>query len=140
MCQQYKINLRQYENLFKLVSVLVYEKKIDFNVVDKERSAVIDVITKKLDKEQLTELVNKSLEFKVGKVSSAEYYDYLKGIALHNGFQLSTDYPNLFNYIIYNSVYSRIENERLFKEIKNFEMAIKEKLFTNDDQRTLEKL
>ena len=140
LAANHKIKLRQYENLFKLVSVLVYEKKIDFNVVDKERSSLIDDLTKKLPKETLTELVTKSLSFKMGKISSAEYYDYLRALALHNGFQLSKDYPNLFNYIIYNSVYSRIENEKLFKDIKNLEMAIKESLFTNDDQRTLDKL
>lgn len=136
----HKVNLRQYENLFKLVSVLVYEKKINFNVVDKERAAIIDAITKKLDKEQLTELVNRSLEFKVSKISSVEYYDYLRNLALKYGISLANDYPNLFNYIIYNSVYSRIENEKLFSDIKKFEEAVKEKLFVNDDQRTLDKL
>lgn len=136
----HKVNLRQYENLFKLVSVLVYEKKINFNVVDKERAAIIDAITKKLDKEQLTELVNRSLEFKVSKISSVEYYDYLRNLSLKYGISLANDYPNLFNYIIYNSVYSRIENEKLFSDIKKFEEAVKEKLFVNDDQRTLDKL
>ena len=138
--EKYKMNLRQYENLFKLVSVLVYEKKIDFNVVDKERAALIDVITKKLEKEALAELVNKSLEFKVGKISSAEYYDYLKALAAKHGISMSGEYPNLFNYIIYNSVYSRIENEQLFSDIKKFEGDVKNKIFANDDQRTLDKL
>ncbi|MCX5666367.1 MAG: hypothetical protein NT036_04905, partial [Candidatus Omnitrophica bacterium] len=138
--QKQKVNLRQYENLFKLISVLVYEKKINFNVVDKERASLIDVITKKLDKDQLKELISKSLEFKVSKISSAEYYDYLKGLAVKYGISMPDDYSNLFNYIIYNSVYSRIENEKLFNDIKRFEEAIKERLFVNDDQRTLDKL
>ena len=106
----------------------------------KERSTLIDTITKKLDKEQLAALVNRSLEFKMGKVSSVEYYDYLKTLASKYGISLVNDFPNLFNYIIYNSVYSRIENEDLFKDIKRFEEATKEKLFENDDQRSLEKL
>ena len=138
--QKHKVGLRQYENLFKLVSVLIYEKKIDFSVVDKERAALIDFVTKKLDKEQLTELVNKSLEFKVGKIDSVQYYAYLKALAIKHGVSLLTEYPNLFNYIIYNSVYSRIENERLFEDIKKFEEAVKEKMFANDDQRTLDRL
>lgn len=140
LSQKYKIPLRQYENLFKLISVLIFEKKIDFNVVDKERSSLIDTITKKLDKEKLTILVNKSLEFKAGKISSAEYYDYLRALATKYGVSISGDYPNLFYYIIYNSVYSRIENEHLFNDIKKFEIDAREKMFANDDQRTLEKL
>jgi len=135
-----KINLRAYDNFFKLVSVLIYEKKIDFTVTDKERSALIDSLSKAISKEALTELVNKSLEFKAGKLSAADYYAYLKALAIDNGTDLAKDYPNLYNYIIYNSVYSKIENEQLFNDIKKLEGDIKEKLFTNDDQRTLEKL
>ncbi|MDO8535786.1 MAG: hypothetical protein Q7S30_02080, partial [Candidatus Omnitrophota bacterium] len=140
LAQEHKINLRQYENIFKLISVFIYEKRIDFKVVDKERSTLIDEITKKLDKDALADLVARSLAFKTSKISSAEYYDYLKKLAMHHGFDMMKDYPNLANYIIYNSVYSRIENEKLFNDIKALELAIKEKLFTNDDQRTLEKL
>lgn len=140
MAGKQKINLRQYEHLFKLISALIYEKKIDFSVTDKERASLIDELSKKLDKDTLTELVTKSLSFKIGKISSVEYYDYLKGLTLKNGIELSKKFPNLYNYIIYNAVYSKIENEKLFNDIKNLEIAIKEKLFKNDDQRTLERL
>lgn len=140
MAEAHKINLRQYDNLFKLVSVLIYEKRIDFSVTDKERSALIDELSKAISKDALTELVTQSLSFKVGKISSAEYYGYLKTLALKNEIELAKKYPNLYNYIIYNSIYSKIDNEKLFKDIKELETAIKEKLFQNDDQRTLEKL
>ncbi len=140
LASRHRVALRQYENLFKLISVLIYERKIDFTVVDKERATLIDVITKKLDKDQLRDLVNRSLEFKISKISSSEYYAYLKALASKYGISLVEEYPNLFNYIIYNSVYSRIENEKLFNDIKKFEEAIKDKLFVNDDQRTLDKL
>jgi len=137
---RHKINLRPYDNFFKLVSVLTYEKKIDFNVVDKERATLIDEVSKKITKDNLTELVSQSLSFKVGKISSAEFYDYLKNLSLKNGVELVKKYPNLANYIIYNGVYSKIENERLFTDIKNIEIAVKEKLFQSEDQRALEKL
>lgn len=139
-CEKHKINIRAYDDLFKLVSVLIYEKKINFNVVDKERGAVIDLLTKRMSKDQIAKLVAQSLAFKVGKISSVEFYAYLKALAQSNEIDLAKDYPNLFNYMIYNAVYSRIENEKLFHEIKLVETAIKEKLFQNDDQRTLEKL
>jgi glucose-6-phosphate isomerase len=140
LATRHKVALRQYENLFKLMSVLIYEKKIDFNVVDKERATLIDAVTKKLDKQQLAELVNKSLEFKTSKISSSEYYDYLRNLSAKYGISLVNEYPNVFNYIIYNSVYSRIENEKLFNDIKRFEGDIKDKIFENDDQKILDRL
>lgn len=140
LAEKHKINLREYENFFKLVNTLLYEKKINFDVVDKERSLLIDELSKGMPKEALKDLVEKSILFKTNKISSAEYYDYIKALSTKNGIDLAKKYPNLANYIIYNSVYSKIENEGLFKEIKNLEIAIKSKLFQNDDQRTLEKL
>ncbi len=140
LSETHKINLREYDNFFKLVSTLIYEKRINFNIVDKERSILIDELSKSLAKDALAELVEKSLFFKAAKISSAEYYNYLKELAEKNGIEMVKRFPNLSNYIIYNTVYSKIENEKLFKDIKNLEAAIKEKLFTNDDQRTLSKL
>jgi hypothetical protein len=140
MAERTRINLRGYENFFRLVSVLIYEKKIDFNVTDKERAGLIDELSKVLSKDALTDLVSQSISFKSGKISSVEFYNYLKKSALDNNIDLAKQYPNLYNYIIYNSVYSRIENEKLFHEIKKIETDIKEKLFTGDEQRTLDKL
>lgn len=140
MAEKQRINIRQYDNLFKLISVLIYEKKIDFTVTDKERNTLIDELSKAISKEKLNELVAKSLAFKVGKTTSVEYYDWLKNLAKENNIEIVKAFPNLTNYIIYNSVYSRIENEKLFNDIKSLETAIKEKLFKNEDQRTLDKL
>ena len=140
MAEKKKINLRSYENLFRLVSVLIYEKKIDFKVTDQERAVLIDELSKILSKDALTELVSQSIAFKSGKISSVEFYAFLKKDALDNNIDLAKKYPNLYNYIIYNSVYSKIDNEKLFQEIKIVETDIKEKVFANDDQRTLDKL
>ncbi|MBN1526019.1 MAG: hypothetical protein JW919_00335 [Candidatus Omnitrophica bacterium] len=140
MCEKLRINIRDYDNFFKLVSTLMYEKKIDFKVVDKERSVLIDELSRKSSKDALTELVTQSLSFKVGKISPAEFYDYLKKRAAKEGVDVSKRFPNLANYIIYNAVYAKIENEKLFSDIKQIERAIKDKLFQNDDQRTLDRL
>ncbi|MFA5143646.1 MAG: glucose-6-phosphate isomerase family protein [Candidatus Omnitrophota bacterium] len=140
MAERRKLNVRSYENFFRLVSVLGYEKKIDFNVTDRERSALIDELSKLLDKDGLSDMVAQSIAFKSGKISSVDFYAYLKKCTIDKNIDLAKKYPNLYNYIIYNSVYSKIDNERLFTEIKTVETDIKERLFTNDDQRTLDKL
>ncbi len=140
MSEKKKVNLREYDNFFKLVNTLIYEKKIDFSIVDKERNTLIDELTKKLTKDEISELVMKSLTFKVGKISAAEYYKYLRALANKNRMNMTKRFPNLSNYVIYISVYSRIENEKLFKEIDVVRKAIKKKMFRNEDQRTLDKL
>lgn len=140
LSEKHKVNIRQYDNFFKLISTLVYEKKIDFTIVDKERNTLIDELTKKLPKDAVQELVMKSLTFKVGKISAAEYYQYLRQISQSAGIDLPKTHPNVSNYIIYTTVYSRIENEQLFHEMKIVEDAIKDKMFESDEQKALDEM
>lgn len=138
--ERHKIDLREYGDFFRLVNVLAYEKRIDFNLTDKERSALIDELTKSISRDELAELVNRSMSFKTAGVSSADYYNFLKGLAAKRGIDTARRFPNLYNYTIYNSTYAKIENERLFRDISRIETEVKKKLFENDDQRALERL
>ncbi|NQT32530.1 MAG: hypothetical protein HQ594_02520, partial [Candidatus Omnitrophica bacterium] len=135
--KRYNMDLKNYPNFSKLIYTLVYEDKIDFDVVDGERSTLIDKLSKDLPKDKLQELVLQSFSFKTGKLGPDEYYGYLRDITKTHNIDLAKDYLNLSNYVIYTKLYARIENENLFNEIENIKNAVKEKLFENDDQRNL---
>lgn len=135
--KKHNLNLKDYRDFSKLLYTLVYEDKIDFDVVDRERAALIDKLSSKLPKENLQQLVVKSFSFKTGKLSAAEYYDYLKKISSENGIQLSKTHPNLSDYVIYTKLYDKIDNEKLFEELDDIKNAVKARLFRNEDQRTL---
>ncbi len=137
--KRHNIDLKSYSDFAKLIYTLVYEDKIDFKVVDRERAELIDKLSKKLPKEKLQDLVVKSFSFKTGKVTAAEYYSYLKELTKENGINLTKTYPNLANYVIYTRLYEKIDNEKLFEELDTIKNAIKNKLFKNEDQRTLSK-
>ncbi|UCD55716.1 MAG: hypothetical protein JSV93_02715, partial [Candidatus Omnitrophota bacterium] len=135
-----KINIREYENFNTLIETLRYEKDIDFDIVNQERAALIDELSKELPKDKLSELVNKSIDFKVGKIEGNEFYTELAKLAKENNISLSKKYNNLARYIIYSRIYSRINNEKLFDEIDLLVAAIKERMFINADQRELNRL
>jgi len=135
--KKHKLKLMDYKDFAKLAYTLIYEDKIDFKIVDQERTDVIDKLSKSLSKEKLKELVEKSVSFKTGKVTPSEYYEYLKATAGEQNINLSEDYPNLANYVIYTRLYEKIDNEKLFRELDEIKNAIKNKLFKNDDQRKL---
>ncbi len=134
------VSLKGYENFFKLVNILKYEKNIDFEATDKERTALLEALSAKLSKEGVVEMVTRSISFKLGKISAVEYYGYLKEAAANNGMDISGRYPDLSRYIIYNSVYNKIDNGKLFDDIRAVKAAISEKIFRSNDQRMLEKL
>lgn len=133
------IDMRKHANLFKMFNVLAYEDRVDFTAADKERTALIDELRIKVSNEAAVGLVAQSISFKTGKTSSAACYSHLKDIAANTGIDISKNYPNLHNYIIYNSLYSTIDGDGLFREMKSAEAAIKEKLFESDDQRALDR-
>ncbi|RKY40669.1 MAG: hypothetical protein DRP85_08180, partial [Candidatus Makaraimicrobium thalassicum] len=133
------IELGDCPNFNKLLQTLEYENKIDFDVVDGERSEYIDVLSKKLSKERMTELVTHSIRFKKGHIKAVDFYSYLRQLAKEHNIAIVQEYPNLFYYHIYTKLYDGIDNEKLFREIKTVETRLKKKLFKNEDQEKLDR-
>ncbi|MFH1790652.1 MAG: hypothetical protein ABH885_01540, partial [Candidatus Omnitrophota bacterium] len=138
--KKYGVNTADYKNFSILLNALKYEKDIDFDVVNDERAVLIDELSKKLPKDNLSELVSRSLSFKLGKIDGNTFYQYLAKLANENEIDIPKKYKNLEKYIMYTEIYSQIDNERLFDEIELIVDAIKAKMFKNDDQRELDKL
>ena len=134
-----KINTSSYPNLKKLMETLEYEEKINFDIVDTERTNYIDSLAKKLSKEDMTNLVTQSIRFKKGHIKAVDFYSFLRDLAKEHKIPMLQEYPNLFYYYIYTKIYDGIDNEGLFREMDLVERALKEKLFTDDVQRKLDK-
>ncbi len=133
------VKLEDLANLKKLIETLEYEQKIDFDIVDQERSRYIDALSDKLTKEEMTALVGESIRFKKGHIKAVEFYTYLRELAKTHNLPIVQEYPNLFYYYLYTKLYDMIDNEGLFHEIEIAKTRIKDKLFTDEAQRTLDK-
>jgi predicted unusual protein kinase regulating ubiquinone biosynthesis (AarF/ABC1/UbiB family) len=126
--QQIKLNFkgrpRDTKNLCLILKAVILEEKIDFKKVEDDRNAVIKKLENTLPEEDLKILVEKSLLFKLGKVSPAAYYNYLgqylkdlRGICSFN---------NLKNYIRLVNLQNKIDEDGLFKELDRIkDMAMK---------------
>jgi len=134
------IDTGKYENFKILTETFRYEKDINFDSVNEERTRLIDELGKILSKDDLSKLVNKSLEFKLGKIDANKFYTDLAKFARKSDISLSARYGNLSRYMIYSRIYSRIDSEKLFEEINLLVTALKEKMFTNDSQKKLDTL
>jgi len=137
--QKRGLDLSKYENFSYLIGALDIEKGIDFDKIDKERSNVINELEKKLSQDELSDLFVKSISYKVKKVTASEYYTYLRGLAEKSKIKLSKA-ANFNTYVDYLVTYAKIDNPILFQELKALEDDIKETLYTNNDQRRLNKL
>ena len=141
LVQEKGLKAAEYPNFTALVSVVEKESAIDFIEVDNQRSKYIDMLSQRLDKEDLSELLNKSLYFKTGTLSPLAFYSYLDDAAeKENIVEFAKDYSQLAAYISYIKLYSRINNVELFKEVDKIEKGIKEFLFTDDTQRRVDRM
>jgi len=99
---------------FKEASSL--EDKIIFRLVSREASEVVTRLGEQFDSAQGKELLARTEAFKKGKAAQNTYYSYLKKLA---GEMINeASYPNLTNYLEYLRIYSGIDTEALFTQIK----------------------
>ncbi len=136
LAKKTKQSLSSYPNFKRFIEVTGLEKDIKFPVVEKERSALIEKLSKKLTKQQLTNLVTKSLEFRLNKLTPSEYHEYLFGEAKAAQEPMS-GYPNLEKYLAYVRAHEEIDTAKLFEETEVLSAEIEAALIKNDQQRKL---
>ncbi len=130
------LDLKGYPNFLLQQEAKKLEAKIDFKGVDKERTALIGKLEKTVSKKQISDLVVKSLSFRMGKVGAEEFYTFLKNLAAETRVDMSP-YKNLVTYIAHLKSYGAINTAELFLECDRLAEALQEKLFTGPEQREL---
>ncbi len=136
LAARYGIDYKKYDNLAKLIRSFDLEKGINFEKANKERSLLINELSKKLPKDRLEQVILKSASFSAHKIAQGEYYAYLQRLVRENGIDPSP-YSNLIAYTDYAALYESVDILAVFEEIKDLEGRIQSKLFKNEDQKKL---
>lgn len=119
-----------YENgwvqAYLTIRAMRLEDKIDFNIVEGERSSLIDYLLQSMPSEDKTGLVNKMLLFKLSRCSAYCFYEYLlrKSVAQYS-IDIRGQYPNLSRFIRLLYLEHYLDYTRLEEEITQ----MKKKLF-----------
>lgn len=135
-----KHNLRRmnYPMFYDLQKVIELEKKVDFQKADTERTRLIMDLTQTIkDKKDISDLVEKSLNFRKGLVSAAEFVSFLKDLAFKMKINM-VYYPNFNAYSDYIIRYEQVANEKLFDELAQIGNDLKNALYTDEDQKKLD--
>ena len=127
-------------NINNLLKAIEYEKKCDFKSTNREREAMMGELKGALNKNKLEELILRSVSFKLGKITASMYYSHLVDLARLAKLDLEKKYPNILIYVEYMSLYESVDINALKDEVIDYENSIKEKIFRNDDERTLASL
>jgi len=133
------LNLNDYPHLIAFSQTARLEKEIDFQQAETQRNAFIKDLAVLLDEQGVKELINMSQEFKSKRITSQEYYSFLKAAARQR-LDLEQNYPYLNSYITYISISKDIDAEDLLEEVSSVENSIKQACFVNTEQRRLNEI
>gem|GEM_PF-6712184 len=136
MAEAAKIDFNNYKNMLSLIAILRDEKAINFTEADRERNKLIDIISRNISKANLEELIGKSARFKMGGITSEEFYSYLFKKARFSGVDFGT-FPNLVKYSEYVNRYEAVDKAAIFIEIKGLERALINKSAKTEDQKAI---
>ncbi|MFH0732902.1 MAG: tetratricopeptide repeat protein [Candidatus Omnitrophota bacterium] len=130
-----KQDISGYSNVFSFLELAKQEAKIDFAKAQDQREALIKELSETLEKNALQELLEKSLDFKLGKITDREFYSYLAALSFPR--KRESKYQHLFAYIAYLECSATIDYLKLFTEAEDLEVKTITALCKNDTQRNL---
>ena len=115
---------------------LSLEKALNFSDVEKERTRLIESLTKALSEKEIAALVQRTLLYKSGRLSYGGYYDSLQTICEAKGVSLSR-FPAMAAYIKYVLASEQIKPEALLSELDTLQENAATALVRTPDERAI---
>ncbi|MDP8261883.1 MAG: hypothetical protein P9M13_01095 [Candidatus Ancaeobacter aquaticus] len=140
------VNIDSYVNIMIVLQSIALEEMLSIEKVDGEREAFINVLSKRLVKEELADIVKKSLLFRTGRMLSSDYYNYLIQLGKENALfpseelKAKSKYLNLLLYARVIEMQSHIDAQKLYEEAEKFTEVIKENLIKTPQQAQFDRL
>ncbi len=131
--------LKDYKNFARLITLKHLEKGIDFDNVNREKTGLLNFMGPRLSKDEILELRAVSVDFSKERITSDDYYKYLKQLADSKDLDISR-FPNIAFYFKYLELYRQLDLGLLMNEKQKLVAILKEKLFTTPDQRIIDEI
>ncbi len=129
-------SLSAFPHLTSLLKAYTIESSLNFNEVHKQRELLIKTLIKKLNQTHITNLINHSTAYRLGKINHTDFYVYLQKLCRTNHIKLS-QYQAMDLYLKYVMLSDSIKPENLFNEIKKAENTVYASLYQNPKEKKL---
>ncbi len=106
------------QNIGLFLQALHLERTLDFTQVEKERTRLIRHLTQRLTKNQIQELITKSLAYRANKINYSDFYSHLLTLCSVSQILLQSSYPEMNKYIQYVLLSDKINAQKLFQELR----------------------
>lgn len=119
-----------------LMEALNQEEGLDFKRVEAERKQMVEKLVDKLSTTQIQKLVNKSVDYRAGRVGYAEYHTHLKQTCQAHGISMKA-FPQMARYIAYVLTADKIDQHTLLNELDTVERTLPESLAKTSKEKEL---
>lgn len=136
LAKQPKVSMRRFPESQKFLETLDLEKHLDFKEVEKQRTDLVQTLTRRLNSDQLEELIQTSLAYRSGTIGHGAYYTHLKNVLVGAGISLF-NYKTFDGYARYAIASERIIPSRLFEELEALKETAARSLTRDPKERAL---
>ena len=133
------VDLKGLENIEWLYGSVKIEDTIDFHKANTERDLLVEQLKAYLSKNELRGLMSAVVDYKIRKISKNDFYAFLMEKAEETRCDRQ-EYKDFFDYCEYLMLYSKVDRAKVMDELDDLEKRIKDVLFENETQRTLDRL
>ncbi len=139
ICRERGVPTGGYPAINGFMDCVSLERTIGFSEATSQRKELIDELMEGAAKEDLEEMVLKSLSFEKGKITELAYHTWLLDLAARKGAR-TEKYTQLYRYVDYIEHYQRLNIIGLQKELDRIEEKVLEELFSSQEERELYRL
>jgi len=125
-----------YPNVRLLVEAVGQERSLDFRKVEEEQVRLVKEMCSVLSESRLNDLVQKSLLYRMGRMSYEGYYGSLAELCRSAGIDLG-NYGFLQKYVRYVRTAEKIKRDALLEELNLLERTVPESFCQRPDQECL---
>lgn len=131
---QHQVDITDYPQFALIKEVFTLQDKIDFNQINADRKKLIDALSEKLSRNDLSALLMKDVQYKINKYDPQAFFTYVLDLAREHEIALE-DFSNLKMYVDYLDVNSRLNSRDLVDEVTALEGDIKDALMRTTEER-----
>jgi|GEM_PF-6712200 len=124
------------ENVKVLLQTLALEKTLDFQAVELERLRLVERLVERLSKQELQELVDKSVAYRAGRFGYGDYHRDLMGLCEKKAINLKK-HASLLSYMNYVFLAEKIDRNGLMAEMDLLENQAQDALVKNEEEMRL---
>jgi len=118
------------------LEALALEDAMDFAAVERDRAQLIETVAHKMDRQELSSLLQMSAAHRSGQARHADFYESLQALCRKHGVALS-QFPAMEKYLAYVLLSDDIDAEALMRETSRLEEQAYQRLIRTEQESRL---